>query len=65
MKSELPERIRRRRQFLRRHVWVLWGAALLWCVLAAVMGVRGYPWLGASYVADLVLTLLVILAVSA
>ncbi len=61
MKPETRERIIRRRrqvlQFWRRHVWVLWGASLLWSVLAAILAVRGYPWIAALYVTCVVLTL--------
>jgi hypothetical protein len=64
MKPELPERVRRRRQFLRRHVWILWGLSLLLSVLAAIHAVRGYPWIGALYVAETILILLVIVAVT-
>lgn len=46
--------------FLRRHIWVVWGAAVLWCVLAAILAVRGHPWIASLYVTNLILTLDVI-----
>ena len=65
MKPERRERIIQRHKknmaFLRRHIWVVWGAAVLWCVLAAILCVRGHPWIAAGYVTNLILTLDVIL----
>lgn len=65
MKPDSRERVRRRREWLRRNVWLLWGLTLLECVLASISAVRGYPWVGALYVALVLVTLFLIVVVSA
>lgn len=64
MKPERRERIRRLREFMRRNVWLLWGLALLECVLASILAARGHPWIGALYVHGLLETLYTIAWVS-
>ena len=49
---------------MRRNVWLLWGLALLECVLASILAARGHPWIGALYVVGLLETLYTIAWVS-